>query len=111
MTADAYRQAVLALYLNHPDTPKRAHRGDRAIADLFFRQQVPLEIVAGALRLGCLRRHYRDAEAPPLQPVRALAYFRHIVHELMQQPTDPGYLRDLATRPLEPHPLTPSGDD
>ena len=41
---------------------------------------------------GSLRRLARPPDAPPLPPVRSLAYFRPVVDELRTHPTPDGYL-------------------
>ena len=67
---------------------------------------MPLRVVETALLLGSLRRIVRPTDAPKLQPIRSLAYFRPVVNELQSQPVPDGYLDYLrrkltrVTRPL-----------
>ena len=93
-TADpaAYIAAVLALYLDLPDTPLRASVSDQWLARRFHDDGVPLHAVETALLLGSLRRLIRPAEAPRLSPIRSLAYFRPVIEELQIHPVPDRYL-------------------
>lgn len=88
----AYRMAVLTLYIDLPDTPRRASAYDQAVARSLFQQAVPLEVVEAAFLLASLRRLIRPPKAPPLPPIRSLAYFSAVIAELHQQPMPAGYL-------------------
>jgi len=87
-----YIAAVLSLYGELPDTPARVSASDHWLAHRFHVDGVPLAVVHTALLLGSLRRLSRPAEAPPLPPVRSLAYFRPVVDELLSHPAPDGYL-------------------
>jgi hypothetical protein len=96
LAAPAYVNAVLATYLQLPDTPLRASVADQRLARQLFDRAVPLPTVESALLLGSLRRLARPAAPPPLQPIRSLAYFQPMVDELLAQPPLPdGYLSYL----------------
>ncbi len=88
----AYMLAVLTLYINLPDTPRRASRYDQAVARSLFEHGVPLEVVETAMLLGSLRRCGRPPGALPLGRIRSLAYFSPIIAERQQQPLPAGYL-------------------
>lgn len=93
---------ILAAYLDLPDTPDRATPNDRRLATHLVDQNVPFDLLRTALLLATARRLCRPPEAPPLNPVRSLAYFLPILEELRQNPPEPGYLlylQDLL-RPL-----------
>lgn len=60
-----------------------------------YEHGVPLSLVESALFLGSLRRLVRSADAPPLVPVRFLAYFQPVISELQQQPLPECYLDHL----------------
>ena len=90
-----YVAAVLALYVDLPDTPLRASVPDQRQARLWFDRGVPLEVVETALLLACLRRTVRPADVPPLPRVRSLAYFQPVVEELQNHPAPAGYLQYL----------------
>jgi hypothetical protein len=101
----AYVMAVLKLYLDLPDTPRRASRYDQAVARSFFERSVPLHVVQSALLLGSLRRRNRPEGALPLPAVRSLAYFSSVIDEILQQPLPTGYydyLRSKADQFLRP---------
>ena len=91
VASPAYVTAVLTLYVDLPDTPRRASAYDRAVARAFFERGVPLDTVESALLLGSLRRRHRPDGALPLPPVRSLAYFSSVVDEILQQPLPAGY--------------------
>jgi hypothetical protein len=97
----AYVTAVLMLYVDLPHTSGRPSRYDQAVARALYEQRVPLAVVESALLLGSLRRCLRRPDAPPLPPIRSLAYFSPLIAELQQQPMQDGYLdylRDKARR-------------
>lgn len=86
-----YIAAALALYLDLPDTPRRASPHDKQVARRLFDQGVPLKVVESALLLGTLRRRVRPEGALPLPPVRSLAYFLPVVAEIQNQPLAASY--------------------
>ena len=91
-----YVTAVLRLFVDLPDTPRRASSYDQVVARSLFERGVPLHIVESALLLGSLRRRNRPEGALPLPPVRSLAYFSSVIDEVRQQPLPEqyhGYLR------------------
>ena len=77
--------AVLAHYLQLPDSPLRTSLADQRLARQLFDRGVPLTTVEAALLLGSLRRLARPEDLPPLQPIRSLAYFMPLVDELLRQ--------------------------
>jgi hypothetical protein len=87
----AYIAAVLTLYGELPDTPRRISAADQWLAHRFHAEGVPLAVVETALLLGTLRRMVRPVDAPSLAPVRSLAYFRPVVEELRGHPAPDGY--------------------
>jgi hypothetical protein len=91
----AYIAAVLALYTDLPDATMRVSASDHSVARRFFEQQLPLTLVETALLLASLRRLARPADAPPLSPIRSLAYFQPVIEELRISPVDESYLEYL----------------
>jgi hypothetical protein len=89
--ADYLRQA-LRLYLDQPDTPAAPSRSDWAIADDLYQQGIELDTLAHAIRIATLRRCRRPPEAPPLKPVRSLAYYRQVLAGLDPEELEPGYV-------------------
>ena len=88
----AYAAAVLAIYLDLPDTPMRPSARDHWLARRLHEQGVPFAVVESALLLATLRRLIRPADLPPLPPIRSLAYFQPVIDELQQQPLPESYL-------------------
>jgi len=87
----AYVAAVLSQYVDLPDTPLRASLADQWLAQRFFDEGIPVRLVETALLLGSLRRMMRPEQAPPLSPIRSLAYFRPVVDELRTHPAPDAY--------------------
>ena len=90
-----YVSAVLALYIDLPDTPLRASVPDQRQARSWFDRGVPIEVVETALLLACLRRKVRPAGVLPLPRIRSLAYFQPVLEELHEHPVPNGYLEYL----------------
>jgi hypothetical protein len=87
-----YAASVLTLYVDLVDTPERASTQDLRLARRLFDEGVPLELVETALLLASLRRMNRPPDAPPLSPIRSLAYFQPVIAELREHPVSTGYL-------------------
>jgi hypothetical protein len=100
--AVVYEMAVIALYVDLPETPRRASAGDQLQARRFFERRVPLPVIETALLLGSLRRLQRPAAAPRLPPIRSLAYFQPVVEELLQAPVSDSY-RAYLQRQMQPY--------
>jgi hypothetical protein len=116
--SNSYLAAVITLYLQLPETPMRASLADQALARRLDRDGVPLMTVESALLLGSLRRLIRPKDAPPLSPIRSLAYFLPVIEELTENPSPDNYLdylrlklqQILKTRPAPGHfPTLPDG--
>ena len=91
VTDQAYVAAVVAMYVDLPDTPIRANAQDRWVARKLMEDGVPLPTIESALLLASLRRRIRPDGLPPLPPIRSLAYFQPVIAELLQQPIQDGY--------------------
>ena len=98
MTPGQYVAAVLACYVALPDTPDRPRKPDRQIAHQLAADNVDLATVKAALLLATARRYFRRTDAPPLEPVRSLAYFVPVIRELSRTPPDPAYLELVKAR-------------
>jgi len=93
---DDYLRRLLALYCGLPHTAaRRPFPPDRRIAEQLFDRSVSLETIETAFLLASARRIYRDPQAPPLTPIRSLAYFLPVIDEVLRQPLDPDYLSYL----------------
>lgn len=88
----AYVAAIIARYLELPETPMSATLQDHRQARRWHEHSVPLELAESALLLASLRRLIRPADLPPLSPIRSLAYFQAVVDELRVHPMPANYL-------------------
>jgi hypothetical protein len=91
VTRSQYVAAALRLYFDAPGTPARAHRADRRVAADLYRQGVPLDHLAHAIRLATLRTH-RNPDHAAHHRVYSLAYYRAVLDGLADHELDPGYL-------------------
>lgn len=92
MTPRDYSEEVLRLFLQQPDTPATAKKGDWAVAADFYNQHIPLETISYAIRLATVRRLLRDPDNA-LQPIHSLAYYRTVLISLNSDDLDPAYVR------------------
>lgn len=93
-----YVTTLLECYVQLPHTPNRPSGYDRRLAASLFNQKAPLDIVKSAFVLATSRRTFRPKNAPPLDPIRSLAYFLPVVEELQRTTPDPFYIRLLKQR-------------
>ncbi len=91
----SYACAVLASYLELPDTPSRSRPPDRALACRLYHRDIPLRVIRQAFLLADARRRIRPQQAPPLQPIRSLYYFLPVIEELLQTPLPNHYEQHL----------------
>lgn len=70
-------------------------QADRALAVQLHARGVSARVVENALTLAPARRWMRDPGAPPLQPVRPLAYFLPVIEEVMAMRISPQYFKYL----------------
>ncbi len=99
-TRRQYLADLLRCYILLPHTPDRPSRNDRRIATQLFNRQVPLDAVKTAFVLAISRRSFRPPDAPPLEPIRSLAYFLPVVNEVQKADLDKVYI-DLLKQRLE----------
>ena len=86
---DAYRQALIDLYLRLPDTPRHLSRFDLRLVRQLWERQIPLKVIQTAFLLASARRAARRPNAIPLGPIRSLHY--HAASGIMPR-------RDIARR-------------
>ena len=86
-----YVRRLIEAYRKTPWTIGRAHRQDRRFAEQLYERQVPLTVVENALLLASARRLLRPEDAPPLDVIRSLLYFRSVIDELMQSSMNEEY--------------------
>lgn len=104
-----YVAAVLAMYVDLPDTPNRANAQDRWVAQKLREESVPLPTVESALLLASLRRRIRPDGVPPLPPIRSLAYFQPVIAELKEETLPDGYLDYLRLKLRDATNASPAG--
>jgi hypothetical protein len=95
---DAYRQALINLYLRLPDTPRRLSRFDLRLLRQLWERRIPLKVVEIAFLLASARRAARRPDAIPLGPIRSLHYFLPVIEELLANPVPASYGAYLRTK-------------
>ena len=107
---DAYRQALIDLYLRLPDTPRHLSRFDLRLVRQLWERQIPLKVIQTAFLLASARRAARRPNAIPLGPIRSLHYFLPVIEELLHTPHHHGdaYLNYLRSR-VALHPAAAHG--
>jgi hypothetical protein len=92
-------QRLLDLYCGLPHTAaRRPSAADRKLAAQLCDQAIAFDLIEAAFLLAIARRNRRDPLAPPLPPIRSLAYFLPVIEELRLHPLDLDYLRYLRSR-------------
>jgi hypothetical protein len=84
MHRQEYVRRLIEAYRKTPETTGRAHRQDRRFAQQLYEQQIPLTAVKNALLLASARRLLRPDNAPPLETIHSLHYFRSVIDEVMK---------------------------
>ena len=96
---DAYLRRLLALYCGLPHTAaRRPFPPDRRTAEQLFDRGISLQTIETAFLLASARRMDRDPQAPPLTPIRSLAYFLPLIDEVLLQAPDPDYVSYLRSK-------------
>lgn len=90
-----YVRQVLDAYRKTPGTMGTVRRPDRLLAAQLHQRGVSVTVVENALVLAAARRLVRAADAPPLGPVRSLAYFLPVIEEVLGMRVGPDYFRYL----------------
>lgn len=94
-----YLKRLLDRYCGLPHTAaRRPSPSDRLLADQLFNRRISLEIIDTAFLIAIARRTLRDPQAPPLPPIRSLAYFLPLIDEVQRLPPDPAYLDYLRAK-------------
>ena len=95
---EAYRQALLELYLRLPDTPRQLSRSDLRLTCQLWERQIPVSLIEAAFLLASARRAARRPDAMPLGPIRSLHYFLPVIEELLANPVPDSYLAYLRSK-------------
>jgi len=93
--AESYVHTILRLYQNLPETPAQPNSRDCLCAYQLQQRGVPLTLIESAFLIGSLRRLLRPPGAPPLPPIRSLAYFQPVIEELLHTPIPDTYVEFL----------------
>ena len=103
MSPNLDAERLLDLYCGLAQTAaRRPSPADRRLAAELCRQGLAFDLLEGALLLAVARRNCRPPQAPPLPPIRSLAYFLPVLEELRQAPPHPDYLQYLRSRAADP---------
>jgi hypothetical protein len=92
VTLESYCATALALYRSQPDTPGRASRNDRKVAEDLYQRGLSIDLLAHVMRL----THLRRASNPGLGLIRSLSYYRAVLDSLSPEDLHPGYVAYLA---------------
>jgi hypothetical protein len=92
---EEYVSRVLSLYLGLAETPARASRLDRRLAEELYEKRIKFEEVESAMVLASARRLLRSAEAPKLGPIRSFHYFLPVIEEVRSVPVRADYIQYL----------------
>ena len=101
LSQEEFVEAVLETYVCLPETPNRARRDDRYLAIKLYRQAIELFQVKVAMLLATARRHFREPDADPLEPIRSLRYFVPVIEEIQRSGVEEFYL-DYLEQKLSP---------
>ena len=95
---EEYLHRVLDAYRHTPGTKGNVRQPDRLLAAQLHQREVPLRVVENALVLAAARRLLRPAHAPPLAPVRSLAYFLPVIEEVLDLKLSQDYFQYLRSK-------------
>ena len=92
-----YLKRLLDRYCGLPHTAaRRPSTNDRRLAGQLFDRGISLDDIEIAFLLAISRRTHREPGAPPLTPIRSLAYFLPLLQdEVLLTHFDPGYIAYL----------------
>jgi hypothetical protein len=92
---EEYIRRVLEAYRKTPGTMGTIRRPDRVVALQLCQHGISLSVIENAFVLAATRRLMRPADAPPLSPVRSLAYFLPMIEEVIGLRVNPDYFEHL----------------
>ena len=93
-----YVRRVLEAYRATPGACGVIRRPDRVLAVQLQERGVPVTAVENALALAAVRRIIRPDGAPPLPPVRSLAYFLPVIDEVLATDVNPAYYQHVRNK-------------
>ena len=90
-----YVAEVLTLYLELPETPRKANTNDKITAAGLYERGIQMTTVESAFLLASVRRLGRSPDLPPLTPIHSLAYFLPVIQEILEKQVNDDYLMYL----------------
>jgi len=90
-----YVADILRLYLELPETPRKANANDKITAAGLYQRGIQMITVESAFLLASVRRLGRSPDLPPLSPIRSLAYFLPVIQEILEKQVNDDYLKYL----------------
>ena len=90
---EEYIRQVLEAYRQTPGTMGTVRRADRILAAQLYQRGLSVNVIENALVLAATRRLLRPADAPPLGPIRSLAYFLPVIEEVLELHVSPDYFQ------------------
>jgi hypothetical protein len=92
---EEYVRQVLEAYRKTPGTMGTVRRADRMLAAQLYQRGLSVKVIENALALAATRRMIRPTDAPPLGPIRSLAYFLPVIEEVLELRVSPDYFEYL----------------
>ena len=92
---EEYVRQVLEAYRKTPGTMGTVRRADRMLAAQLYQRGLSVKVIENALVLAATRRMIRPTDAPPLGPIRSLAYFLPVIEEVLELRVSPDYFEYL----------------
>jgi len=92
---EGYIRQVLEAYRKTPGAMGTVRRADRLLAAQLYQRGLSAKVIENALVLAATRRLLRPADAPPLGPIRSLAYFLPVIEEVRKLRVSPDYFQYL----------------
>jgi len=80
---EEYIRQILEAYRQTPGTMGTVRRSDRVLAAQLYQRGVCVSVIENAFVLAAARRLMRPTDAPPLGPIRSLAYFLPAIEEVL----------------------------
>ena len=91
ISQDDYVERLLRAYRQTPTTMGTVRPADRVVAVELHARGISLRVVENAFILAVSRRLMRAPGAPPLMPIRSLAYFLPVIEEVIEMRISPNY--------------------
>jgi hypothetical protein len=92
---EEYIRRVLEAYRKTPGTMGTVRRPDRVVALQLYQRGISVSVIENAFLLAATRRLMRPANAPPLGPIRSLAFFLPVIEEVLGLRVNPDYFQYL----------------